>query len=391
MTDTLVTKLADAIADSLDIPRSYYEKAAARHKSLGEWFCRPASRIAAFNPKVSLQGSFRFGTVTLPIHSEAEYDLDNVTMIRLNKAALTQKQLKDLFGSEVAGYAEAHSMPEPVEETNRCWRLRYSDEVAFHVDALPCLPEEEGVIKAIIALGVAPDLAAVAVAITDKRHPDYQRISRALLTSNPRGFARWFEARLRPWALTQIRKLVQGGFYASVEKVPPYEWKTPLQRSIQILKRHRDVMFRHDPKGAPISMIITNLAAHAYSGESEIGSALLNIVDKMPQYIRPARPRVPNPANPAEDYADKWAGDPTLENNFWFWHTQVRADISNLSSLIRHTTLASEIRRIFAVDLTRDQLREIEPPTSAPAVMRVAIASSVVPIRNAPRPWSDHD
>ena len=37
-------------------------------------------------------------------------------------------------------------------------------------------------------------------------------------------------------------RLVESRAYAKVDDVPPYEWKTPLQRSIQIMKRHRDVM-----------------------------------------------------------------------------------------------------------------------------------------------------
>ena len=98
-----------------------------------------------------------------------------------------------------------------------------------------------------------------------------------------------------------MRHLVEQRLYASVEDVPPYEWKTPLQRSIQVLKRHRDVMFRDNPLVGPISIIITNLAAHAYAGETDLGSALTNTVERMPQYVNPTRPRVPNPANPAED------------------------------------------------------------------------------------------
>ena len=37
-----------------------------------------------------------------------------------------------------------------------------------------------------------------------------------------------------------------------------------------LLKRHRDTMFRHKLDVAPISMIITNLAAHAYGGETDL-------------------------------------------------------------------------------------------------------------------------
>ena len=55
---------------------------------------------------------------------------------------------------------------------------------------------------------------------------------------------------------------------ARVEDVPEYQVKTPLQQGIQILKRHRDIMFVEDPDDKPISIIITTLAAHAYNNES---------------------------------------------------------------------------------------------------------------------------
>ena len=42
MTDILVTKLIDTIVDRLDIPRSYYQKAAARHRSLA-WIIHEVS------------------------------------------------------------------------------------------------------------------------------------------------------------------------------------------------------------------------------------------------------------------------------------------------------------------------------------------------------------
>ena len=62
--------------------------------------------------------------------------------------------------------------------------------------------------------------------------------------SNPRGFAHWFEMRARLAAMPRLRQLVERRLYASVEEVPPYEWRTPLQASIQILKRHRCVSLR---------------------------------------------------------------------------------------------------------------------------------------------------
>lgn len=42
-----------------------------------------------------------------------------------------------------------------------------------------------------------------------------------------------------------------------------------LQRIVQILKRHRDIMFNGD-EDKPISIIITTLASRAYRGETNL-------------------------------------------------------------------------------------------------------------------------
>jgi len=385
----LVTTLLDMIVDGLDIPKSYYEKAVERHRSLGEWLCRPESKLAAFRPYVYPQGSFRYGTVIRPLLATEAYDLDNVTTLKIAKTAMTQQQIKQLYGAEIKEYARAHGMLAPVEEKNRCWRLAYADEVNFYLDTLPCVPEDQDVIRVIVSRGVPLHLAALAVAITDRRHPQYDQITRALRSSNPRGFAAWFEERARPSAFGRMRHLVDLGFYDSVENVPLYEWKTPLQRSIQVLKRHRDVMFRDDPGTGPISMVITNLAAHAYAEESDLWSALRNIIETMPQYVNSTRPRVPNPADPAEDYADKWAMDPTLEDNFWAWHAQVKVDVDRLPALIMGRSLVADVRRIFRADLTQDQLEQLEAH-KAPSMPAIVRSAAVLQIPTAPRPWGDH-
>jgi hypothetical protein len=388
MANETEVKLLDHIVDSLDIPESYYQRAADRHRSLGDWLCRAESKVASFHPHVTPQGSFRYGTVTRTLDADGEYDLDNVVTLELPKTSMTQRELKHLLGYEIKAYAKAHQMLAPIEEMNRCWRLHYSDEATFHLDSLPCVAEEEDIILAIAGQGVSPELAKRAVAITDKRHRNYNVISLNWLTSNPRGFARWFEECARIYALPRLRQLVGLRLYSSVEDVPAYEWKTPLQRSIQLLKRHRDVMFQENPELAPISMIITNLAAQAYTGQPDILAAVRHIVEGMPTFVRNSSPRVPNPTHPAEDYADKWGRDPRLEENFWLWHTQVKADLGRLPGLLRGDRLASGVQSMFRINLTRDQLRELEP---APQTIRQVIhGAPAVTIAGAPRPWGVH-
>ena len=387
LTDTgLGRRYLELLVETLDIPPSLYERAVKRHHSLGEWLCRDGSRLAQFNPRVSPQGSFRHGTVVRPLAVDAEYDLDNVTTLEMSKAAITQKELKDLYGLEMRGYAQAYGMLAPPEEKNRCWRLRYADEEKFHLDSLPSLAEEESVILALRARNVSEELAKRAIAITDRRHPAYANVTTAWPTSNPRGFARWLEAKMGAFAEARRRELVERRLYAAVEDVPTYELKTPLQRAIQLLKRHRDVMFADNPELAPISMILTNLAGQAYNGEADVYLAVRGILSRMLDFVRAERPRVPNPTHPAEDYADKWAKDHRLELNFRQWHAQASRDFEQVPALVDPVALKAATRRSFRVDLGDDYLRRLGllSPLS-PSI--ITSAAPVVRIPSAPRPW----
>ena len=277
-------------------------------------------------------------------------------------------------------------MLEPVEECHRCWRLHYADEVTFHLDTLPCVPEDPAVIARLMVAGVSQNLAQRAVAITDRRHPQYDEFTLTWLSSNPRGFASWFEERA---ALGRSATLRARGIRATVEDVPPYEWKTPLQRSIQLLKRHRDVKFRNNRDLAPISMIITNLAAQAYQGEDDIAMALTNIVAKMPDFVRATRPRVPNPADPAEDYADKWSRDPRLEKNFWDWYYALQSDLRELARLLGTSDLPATTREMFEVTLTRDEETSLGFPShGGPNIIVKSAPAFTIP--SAAKPWGRH-
>lgn len=385
-----LNKLLDFLVELLDIPPSYYEKAADRYRSLGKWLHREESKVADLSPDVYLQGSFRYGTVIRPLLAMEEYDLDLVCQILLAKSAVTQKQVKHLIGDEIKAYAEAHSFKEPAEEKPRCWRLNYADDVSFHMDILPCIPEDASLIWQLIALGVPQDLAASAVAITDKRHSNYEVIHQDWPSSNPRGFAGWFEGKLRPYARQRILNLVENRAYASIDKVPPYQWKTSLQRCIQILKRHRDVMFQDTPEWKPISMIITTLATHSYEGEADLYEALTNIVAGMPSYVRSTQPRIPNPLNPKEDFADRWAKDTRYEDNFWAWHRQVKVDLANLPKLIgKVAEIARTVRQKFALNLTAEMQRKLELLTSVPAP-HIVTSAPAVHIASPPKPWRPH-
>lgn len=376
--------LFESIADLLDIPPSYYKKARDRYRSLGDWLHRDESKVAALNPEVYSQGSFRYGTVNQPLLKTEEYDLDLVCEVILSKDDVTQKHVKHLLGEEIKAYAQANGIKAPVIERNRCWRLDYADKVLFHMDALPCVPEDQQTIDDICGQGVPRELAGLSIAITDKKGEHYDDITGDWPCSNPRGIGNWFEEKARPSATKRLYELVEQRAYKSIDEIPSYEWKTPLQRAIQILKRHRDVMFATAPDFAPISMIITVLAGQAYQGETSLYAAIKGIVDRLPEHVASTKPRIPNPVNHGEDFTDRWASDSRYEKNFWLWHTAVNADVENLPALLGDERLVKEVRKSFRVDLTEDQTKELTPRIKVPAEAK---AVPTIHIGSAPKPW----
>lgn len=383
--DSRTTALWTTISDALDIPPSLYTKAADRHVAIGKFLMREGSLLRQFDPDVRPQGSFRFGTVIRPLDVNDEYDLDHVVVLHgIDPRRTTQQEVKALLGHELHLYAAQYGMSVPTEH-NRCWRMPYRDEVGFHLDSLPTIPAGADFIAGLSAR-VDPRWASVAIAITDRTHPLYRVPSVGWRESNPRGFARWFESRAM---LGRDPRLVDGIRAGTIEEVPTFSWRTPLQRAIQIMKRHRDVMFQRAPALKPISMIITNTAAHAYGGERDVGTALRNIVAGMPDFVRRVAPYVPNPTHPGEDYGDKWSGKPELMTSFFAWHQQLDADVERLS-LPRTRIDPAFVRDHFAVDLSATQLAvlELKAPAVHVAPTASVTASTLPEVRRGPKPWA---
>lgn len=382
ITTTEQSRRLQKLLEAIEIPRSYYERTIARYTSIREWLCRAESVVARYNPTVYAQGSFRLGLVNRPLGPTEEYDLDLVCELQsLTKGDVTQEQLKTLLGQEIATYAKAHGIEEPVTESKRCWRIDYADEVKFHIDNLPCIPEDEATVSKLLALGVPYLLAYTAIALTCNEHPEYKSLTADWPTSNPNGFARWFEERFGTPGSTRRIRLVEAGFYSSVEKVPVYALKTPLQQSIQVLKRHRDVMFKEEPRLKPISMIITTLSALAYQGEDDLYESISGIIERMPSYVRSSLPRIPNPVNPGEDFANKWASDPALEENFWIWYQQAARDFREVTG----SQNAGELRKFsesrFGVPLSIDD-------NASPAVSAARRVAPAIVVERGPKPWA---
>jgi hypothetical protein len=329
---------------------------------LGKWFKRDESHCSKHSPHIYPQGSFRLGTVIRPVGAKGDYDLDLGCRLRsgVSKQTYSQKNLKMLVGLDLEDYRMARKIQSKLEPKHRCWRLEYADELSFHMDVVPSIAEEQGrrgMIKEAMVKGgmdnaLAENVAKHSGAITDDRLPNYSIISNNWLVSNSEGYAVWFESRMR-----QAELILEKRAMARLDQLPARRWKSPLQQVVQLLKWHRDVMFQKNPDSKPISVIVTTLAAHAYAGEEDVETALAGVLKRMGSYVRQNQPRVPNPINPVEDFADKWPlpkyAALKLEDNFWNWLKAAQEHFKTLGTTRDPALLEKTADEAFGVVLPR--------------------------------------
>jgi Adenylyl/Guanylyl and SMODS C-terminal sensor domain/Second Messenger Oligonucleotide or Dinucleotide Synthetase domain len=290
-------------AESLDIPPQVAEQAVSTYDDVAEWLGQEDSPLREYHPNIYPQGSFRLGTMIRPIQPEAGFDVDLVCRLDIPKERTTQADLKMSVGDRLKDSSDFRHL---LEERRRCWTLDYSRQ--FHLDVLPAIPDQDGGDHGIL------------ITDTDLRFWQF---------SNPIAYSEWFFERMRQ-VLTEARAQMAKSAGVSIEDIPEWRVRTPLQRAVQLFKRHRDVHFRHDDERRPVSIIITTLAANAYDGERDIESALINLVREMPAHIENRKGKwwVSNPAHPDENFADKWNESPERRTAFLAWLKRVFNDLS---------------------------------------------------------------
>ncbi len=316
----------------LDISPSDFNQARDRYKGVGDWLSSGTYNCGD-TVDVYLQGSFKLGTVIRPFSSgqDADFDIDQVCEISGRDAQ--PKTLKHDVGDRLKEHATYAGLLD--DEGRRCWTLQYASAVGrpgFHIDVLPSRPRVE--------VGMQIDIT----------HQDagIYRWHR----SSPKGYAEWFSVKndMGPEFVFGQRKAIYDAYrslYASVEDVPEQLVRTSLQRAIQLMKRHRDVAF-DGRDGAPISMIITTICAHLYRGggilptvrnfveyvasrHEEALKGVELVADDILDYRRGCWV-VRNPAEPAENFAERWEHNRVLAENFFSWVYQLRRDLTAYST-----------------------------------------------------------
>ena len=313
-----VAGILELACHDLELSASQRRVAEDRYVAIGKWLSEADERLLR-EAEVYAQGSIALETTVRPLASD-EFDVDLVCHVPGSHRVLSPLALKSLVGNRLKSHGHYRSI---LEEKARCWRVNYAGE--FHLDITPSLPnpvcENDGEL------------------VPDRRLSTWK-------ASNPRGYLAWFEshAQEEPRFLSADPEF--SDLRADIEALPgPSKIKGILRRTVQICKRHRDVFFseRPDSKLAPISIIITTLAAKSYvacvrSGGHETDlDLLIAVVRAMPSFVEigGAEGResfhVWNETTENENFAEKWNQDPRLATAFFQWQQKALSDLSVLA------------------------------------------------------------
>ena len=326
MHTTLDQQLDDLLqmsVESLDITDEEYRLAVSRYEAVGQ-FLADYWEDSLAGGEVYPQGSMRLGTVTRNINRNDEIDIDLVARRDLRKTSVTQAELKADTGHGLDLFVKSGPEGHPSsDEGKRCWTLLYP---GFHLDVLPALADEED--------------GGTGILITDTE-------LRPWLPSNPIGYADWFHAVMRTEWLEKRAVFAEKGM--NVAEVPDWKVKTTLQRTVQALKRHRDIYFADDLADRPASVIITTLAARSYRGGGSLYEALVDVTATMPTLIEQQHGAyvVSNPVQPKENFADRWRNHPHRAQRFFEWVEQARADFAGIGSDRGVDSVLEKMARVF--------------------------------------------
>lgn len=347
--------ILESLGESLDITQTQYENLVKSYKAVGDYLQNDPV-FESYNPIVTPQGSLRLGTIIQPINPDDDLDVDLVYRLSDKNPVWTQKDIKDKVGVRLKGSDRYASMLEK-KEGRRCWTLLYRErsdnpKEKYHMDILPSVADNkyaERMRRLFSENFSASTVDQISIRITDREAKDYATSTHKdeWLKSNPDGYALWFANRCK--ADESVKLMAE-----AVVSIGKYNKdKTVLQRIVQILKRHRDMMFRNDTDDKPISIIITTLAARAYRGEKDLLEGLVNVVDNLEKSItKNARGEdvVSNPVNPEENFADKWPTHPKRRENFYKWLDAVKKDVHEILDGENKIQIQNTMKRAFGDD-----------------------------------------
>lgn len=330
--------ILDKLGANLDITDTQYKLAEERYASIGKWlsegeYCLIHKKLCLQNGEIYPQGSLKLQTAVKPLGQE-EFDVDLVFFTpNISTNDIEPTELNRLIGDRLREHKTYKDMIEPLK---RGWRITYANE--FHLDITPSINNH-------IEIYNNSEL------VPDRNVQDWK-------PSNPKDYASWFNEIVEKVPSFKS-SFGLGNIFATeartVVELPENNFDKPLlKRYIQILKRHRDVMFQ-DKENKPISIIITTLATKSYlyciqnnQYDNEF-DLLSDVVKYMPDFIllNNWQYQILNPKAQSENFAERWNEVPKKKLAFDNWQNSAQVFFESFNDIVGQNMIFESLENGF--------------------------------------------
>lgn len=257
----ITEELLAIAAANLELDETRKKQMHSAYKAVNDVFDKDEEFFKDYTVSVYAQGSLIIGTTIKPL-SGKEFDLDIVLKVDDSYLNHTPKEIYD----EVYRVLSEHGTYEPLlQKKNRCIRINYNSD--FHMDILP-------------GCKITTDNTRVMIP-NDKTLRDWSR-------TDPKSYATWFlniaEKHQSQFMLAEKWNSITKASVETEDLPRDVYVKSPLQRTVQIVKRYRDLYYdERDLTKTPAisSVVLTTILAQSYSEELSIQSALKNALVKL--------------------------------------------------------------------------------------------------------------
>jgi hypothetical protein len=371
----LISTILDELTRALQLDETQKKRAKQSYDGVTGWLADAESDVAPLNPWLFPQGSLAQDTTVRPIAS-GEFDLDVVCRVDLSEDNDPAAVFKRIWRR-----MQASGTYQPLmQEMPRCIRLNYAEDSQFHLDIVPAIPDRTRGGNFILI----PDGSGDRDAMVWK-------------TSNPIDFKDWLEKRKSVVSVKEARARID-----PLDMPLPVGQKAVLTKTIQLLKRWRDVLWRDELDSSTPSILITYLVGSLYQGDEMLSTAFDRTLNDLLQFVESGVTRITSPVNDRETISEKWIRNPDCHEAFvegvrdlrshWDEVIQIAADsnrgVEPLAKKLKHIfgePIAAAIKAAMHTPVerarTEDRLlverasRRIEP-TAVPAPAAAAFVSS---------------
>jgi len=336
------------ICAKMQLTATQRDRARRHYEAVSNYLGRDGGYFERYGLTIYPQGSLRIGTTVKPF-GKNEFDLDLVCHLdeRSPRWEHNPGELLRLLYLELSANG---IYVDKLELMNRCVRLDYAGD--FHMDILPGCQDS--------------DRCDFCIEVPDQELRDWS-------PSNPKGYAQWFE----DYAVNLPAILEARGAYtmavekAEIEPLPddsPYSIE-PLKRTVQLMKRNRDIFFEGRPTSPTPSIIITTLAAQQYGGLISVVDSILAVlrgIQEETQNHEETQPErrlvVLNPTNEDEEFSERW-NDRARYSAFKSWvqnfQTRMTALVASANMFGLARPVEDELSRMFGESFVTPALNEL--------------------------------